>query len=274
MKTRVFSSGGNMENVGFNKGVIILSIALVVVVIGCIVFGLQMSSSISANKQDIATLIDQQASIQNSLSSADTNITALETKADTLTTDLQTQLSSINTQITNISNKLESTSTKESSDLSDLQNRVSNLEADINSLEDQLNNTNTVTSSLTSQVNSMNAQVSSLQNEIANINSQLETPVQLLTSGTITQAYGQESLVTTTNAVTDGHIYITGYSTSPTGYVYVTIDGGETSYYPFGTQSSTVVVPVQTGSIAIYFGNTATSGTVTAVFNSIIYYHY
>ena len=91
----------------------------------------------------------------------------------------------------------------------------------------------------------------------------------------ITQSYGQQSLVTSFTASGTGYLVINGYSTSSTGYVY-TINStyGNSSAYTFSTTSTTVTIPVQAGSIYIYFGNSDTSGTITAVFSSIYYYHY
>ena len=152
--------------------------------------------------------------------------------------------------------------------------QISSVEAQVASLTSQLSSANSKISSLESQLSSANSQITSLQSQITSQNTS-STSTQVAGSLTITQSYGQQTLVASFTASTTGYLYVTGYSTSSTGYIYtVNSTYGTSSTYPFNTTTSTVTIPVQAGTVYIYFGNSNTSGTVTANFSSIYYYHY
>jgi chaperonin cofactor prefoldin len=242
---------------------LVACIFLVIVIVGFLVFYLQTSTRISNNTDAISTL-------QSALVSVESDISSLEG-----------QLASAKSQITSLQSQTSSDSSKISSlqtQLASANSQISSLQTEITSLKNQVSSDSSRISSLQSELASLNSLVTSLQSQVTTLQYYLSsstTPTLIGSSLTITQSYGQQSLVTSFTASGVGYLVINGYSTSSTGYVY-TINStyGTSSVYAFSTTTTTVNIPVQAGSIYIYFGNSDTSGTVTAVFSSIYYYHY
>jgi len=95
----------------------------------------------------------------------------------------------------------------------------------------------------------------------------------LFSSQTITQSFSTQTLLYTFTPTQVGYIYITGTSTSITGYIRVT--NNTTSTYidrAFGT-GAIVSVPITPGqNYSIRFGNADASGVITATLSATYYY--
>ena len=99
------------------------------------------------------------------------------------------------------------------------------------------------------------------------------TPTTLFTSNHITQAAGAITLIYTFTPSQSGYIYVTGTSTTATGYIRIT-NNNTSAYadYPFGT-GATITASVTAGySYSISFGNSEVSGTYSATMSGT-YYH-
>ncbi len=95
----------------------------------------------------------------------------------------------------------------------------------------------------------------------------------LFSSQTISQAHGTQTLLYTFTPPYSGYIYISGTSSSTTGYIRITNNTTSSSTnYAFGT-GTTITAPVTAGySYSIRFGNSDASGTITATLSAIYYY--
>jgi hypothetical protein len=238
-------------------------IFLVIVIVGFTVFYLQTSTRISNNTNATSAL-------QSALVSVDSDISSLEGQL----ASAKSQIISLQSQTSSDSSKISSLQTQ----LASANSLISSLEAEITSLKNQVSSASSTISSLESQLSSLSSQITSLQSQVTTLQYYLSsstTPTLIGSSLTVTQSYGQQSLVTSFPASTTGYLYISGYSTSSTGYIYtINSNYGTSSTYTFGTTSTTVTIPVQAGTVYIYFGNSDSSGTITAYFSSIYYYHY
>ena len=98
--------------------------------------------------------------------------------------------------------------------------------------------------------------------------------IALFTSKSVTQNHGTQSTVKTYTPSYSGYFKITGTSSSATSYIRIYNNSlDDYTDYAFGT-GTTITAPVIAGNnYSIIFGNTASSGTVTATLSGT-YYHY
>lgn len=97
--------------------------------------------------------------------------------------------------------------------------------------------------------------------------------VTLFSSQPISQPFGSQTLLYTYTPGYNGYFYISGTSSSPTGYIRVTNNSTATyTDYPFGT-GTTVMATVSAGySYSIRFGNSDASGIITALLSATYKY--
>jgi len=91
----------------------------------------------------------------------------------------------------------------------------------------------------------------------------------LFTSQGVSQSANTQTLLYTFVPTYSGNIYISGTSSSSTGYIRVTNNTlNATVTYAFGTGTS-ITIPITGGySYSIYFGNTDATGTITATLSA------
>jgi prefoldin subunit 5 len=221
---------------------IVKAVIPVILVVVFIVVWVRISSRVGANTEAISTLNSQTESLQGQLSSLQTQFSSL-----------QSQLSSINSTITALSEQEDALS----SQITALQEERSSLTSLISESESQL-------SSLSSELESLQSSVDSLSKRVASLSSKLGESTLLFTL-TFSQGPGVQTTVYTFTPTYAGSIYISGSSSSSTGYVMVNNNtSGTSKTYAFGT-GKTVTAPLTAGnSYSVYFGNHDSSGTVTA----------
>jgi peptidoglycan hydrolase CwlO-like protein len=97
--------------------------------------------------------------------------------------------------------------------------------------------------------------------------------IPLFTSKTISQAHSTQTLLYTFTPTYNGYIYISGTSSSTTGYIRLINNSTSTfTDYAFGT-GTTINAVVNAGySYSLVFGNSDASGLITATLSAIYYY--
>jgi uncharacterized coiled-coil DUF342 family protein len=254
-------------------------VAVIIIILGVVGFSYYQNraSSTIANKEEvIASLESQATSLGNQLTSANTQITELQTQViadSTQITSLQNDLNTVNAQASSLQSQL----TSANDQITSLQSQLSSVSSQADSLQAQLGTSNSQISSLQIQLDAANARITTMETEKTNlqniVNLSLSTSVSSLDS--FSQSAGAETLIGYFTADYTGYVYVTGTSTTATGYVRVIGYYGGYYYtgynYSFGT-GNTVVMPVLPGTVYIYFGNTDLSGAPSADI-SIAYYY-
>ncbi len=245
-----------------NVPFLVTSVVLVAVIVVFAVFGFNLSNKISDNTNAITSLDAKVAGLQSTLNTANSDISALKTS-----------LSSASAQITSLQGDLATQTSK----LASLQTQLGAANSQIASAAARLNDDESKLASLDSQLASVNSQISSLQDQINTLNNRLYTlstsGTQILGSTTIAASSGAPAVVASFTASDAGYVTISGYSTSSTGYVYaVNSTYGNSSTYAFQTSATTVTIPIQPGTIYVYFGTA--DATAYAYITSVYYYHY
>lgn len=269
----------------FNTPFLVAGVLLVVLAVGFLFYYFHASSTISTANTAISNLKDQVSSALTQLNSAATQASTLGdqlTAANTQNATLKTQVASGASQVAGLQSQVNSFQ----ADLSATQDKLTAATAQATALQGQLTTANSQVTSLQSQLTSSTSQVSTLQSQVNSLTSQVQTlqsysgtnsgtSTQLATSLSMSDNAAQQALITSFTAGTSGYLTMTGYSTSYTGYVRtLNTTYGTSANYPFLTSSSTVTIPVQPGTVQIYFGNSDASGVVTANFTSIVYTRY
>ncbi len=195
---------------------------------------------ISTLQGQLASSTSQNSALQNQVSFDSTQISSLQGQLSSATSQvasLQTQVSTNNSQIS----RLQSQHSTDATQISTLQNQ---------------------SSSYQSQITSLQSQISSLQSQISSGRSYQTT---LFSSQTISQGPYVQTLVYTFTPTYSGISYISGTSSSSTGYISVTnTTTGASNPYTFGT-GTTISAPLIAGNnYSIYFGNHDSVGTITA----------
>jgi peptidoglycan hydrolase CwlO-like protein len=257
-----------------NKPLIVVGVLLVCLAIGFFFYYSNATSAISTANSLISNLRNQNTATVSQSNLMGDQLTAANSQITTLKSQLaadESQISTIQGQLSTTAAGLASTQNQlntANSQVSSLQGQLGNASSQATSLQGQLTSANTQISTLQSQVNSLNAQIQTLQTTINN--NQSSTSTQLISGLNITQNPGQQSLLTSFNATTSGYLNVTGYSSSVTGYIRtINTNYGASTNYTLGTASSTVMIPIQTGTVSIYFGNSDATGTITATINNI-----
>jgi septal ring factor EnvC (AmiA/AmiB activator) len=271
---------------------LITGIVLVLVIVGMVIFGMQTSAKIKADSSSISSLKTLSTSMQSQISSIDSQISTLDGNLSTANQQISTlksQLGSDETAISSLKQQLTSAGTQ----ITALQDQVTSVNSQIANLNTQTNANITQISSISNQISSINSQLATLSSSLSSLTTSLtdlqstvaslSTEVDNLTSTSwyshsttlassqsLSQGYGEQTLFATFFANYAGYLYISGTSTSSTSYITVkNTTSGTLNSYTFGT-GTTVSAPIQAGAIEIYFGNSASSGSVTAVL-SVVY---
>jgi len=169
-------------------------------------------------------------------------------------------ISTLNTQTTSLKSQLSSAS-----------QQLDNFNSQISALEKQTSSFTSQISALQSQFSSLNTQLTSLQSTVSSLSTQVTTLLSassqttLFSSQAISQGPGVQTLVYTFAPTYSGYIYISGSSSSATGYIMVTNStSGASTSYTFGTGTTVTASLTAGNSYSIYFGNRDASGTITA----------
>lgn len=279
-----------IKTTAYNRYLLAFGIILIIAIIGIIISIVLTFARTGADEDTISSLREEVLALESQLSTAQTELDSLASQVtgaegrvasiseqrDLDVATLQEGLTAANNQISSLGSQISSVL----SQLSGLQAEVISDDSQISSIEAQL-------SSLTSQMSSVSSSVASLQNSLTSLektvatlssivnrlNYPLTNPVALFTSKSVTQAAGTQTLLLTFTPIYSGYIYISGNSNSATGYIRITDNSTTTTQtYAFGTVNA-FTVPLTAGhNYSIFFGNTAVSGTVSAVLSAIYYY--
>jgi septal ring factor EnvC (AmiA/AmiB activator) len=261
----------------FSTSALILSVVLVIVIVAGLVFAFQASGKISTNKDAIAALqkrvatneateLSDIAALKTQIGALQSQVTANEGKLTTA----QTQLTAAQSKVTAHTDQLATLQGQ----LTALQGQVTPIQAQISSINDQMATQTASVASVQSQLSSLSSSISSLQSQISTLQGSGGTG-SITNPGTVQVGLNTYALVTTFTSSVAGTLYVTGSSTSVSGYVYVYNATYLTtsSRYAFAT-STTVQIPVSAGTNYLYFGNTDTTGTppIYGYFTSIYRY--
>ncbi len=260
----------------YNVFFLITGVILIGLIVGVTLLAVQANRVNSASEASIDTLNNQVTAVQSSVTSVNAAMTSLTDQVNsaisTMTSDISynsqeitaltrdlnsitSQLTTLNTQVTSLNARLddlETASTSASTSITSIQNQLSTISSQITSLQ-------STTSSLQTSINSLTTRVSALESSYST------KTTTLFTSYSITQDFNTRTLLTTFSPSGTGTLYVSGTSSSATGYIRVYNNTSSTyNDYTFGT-GTTISAPVTYGySYSIYFGNTASSGTVSA----------
>ena len=177
----------------------------------------------------------------------------------------QANLASVQGQVSSLQNQLATTSTQ----IPSLQTQLSTANAQVTALQSQLSTANSQVTALQSQVNSLTAQLAAIGSNTSTSN----TSTQIMGSTSIGAAPGARSAIASFTASATGYISITGYSSTANSYIMTTNSSyGNSANYTLNTASSTFSIPVQPGTVTVYFGNSDTVNTATAYITNVVYY--
>ncbi len=277
------------EKTKYNITQIIIGIIVAVAVIGIIVISIMTYLKTKSDEESIFTLREHLAALQNQLGTtrtdlasladqvadADSRITDLSDKESSDVASLQDDLTSANSQIFSLTNQIDTillqisslqhAVTSDTGIVGTIETQLSLIAADLSSLGDTTTALQTTLTSLENTVDSLISQVNELTQAASN-------PVVLFTSRTITQPFSTQTLLHTFAPTYSGNIYISGTSSSTTGYIRVTNNSTSTfTDYPFGTGTTVNAIVMGGYSYSIRFGNTEGSGTVTATLSAVYY---
>jgi septal ring factor EnvC (AmiA/AmiB activator) len=235
---------------------VVLAIAITVLII----LNFQIFSRINGDNSRISALEDQTASLQKQLSLADSQITTIGTN----NSNLMSQLVANGSQISSLSSQLSAAN----SQIASISRQISNSGSGIGTLTDQV-------SALTSQISKMQTQLAATMDNITSLQNQLNsqqttlntitTPVKLFSSLNVIQGSNTKTELITFTPAFSGYVSIGGISNSATSYISIVNNStGSSNSFSFGT-GTTIYTPLSGGvSYTIYFGNTDSSGTITA----------
>jgi len=137
---------------------LVIGIVLVIVIVGVIVLGLQLSNNIKANTNAINDLKTQDTSFKNSLTSFNTQLSTLDSKL----TQANNQLTQANNQISTLSAQV----TTDSAQITLLKSQLSAAAADLATLKTQVSTSTSKITSLESQITTLNSDIDDLQGQI------------------------------------------------------------------------------------------------------------
>ena len=269
---------------------IVVGIILIVAIIGIIILSIQAYVKANSDEDTIHLIQQQLATLKSNVSTTETKLNTLSAQFDDAEghiassdyeqdsdidvlqaglTAANNEISSINSQISSILSQISGLQSEEISDDS----QISSIKAQLASLSSQLSSVSSTTASIQTSLASLERTVATLSRIVNSLNYPLTNPVLLFTSKTISQVAGSQTLVYTFTPTVSGYLYITGNSSSSTGYIRITDNStSATQAYIFGT-ANTLNIPLTAGhNYSILFGNSATSGTVTAVLAGTYYY--
>jgi hypothetical protein len=262
---------------------LIIGIILVLAIVGGIIFGMQTSNNVTTNTNNITDLKAQLSSANSQvttlgtqLAEANSQIASIKTQEATDISALQAQLVSITAQITTANATLTSLKTQEATDVAALQASLADLTNQVTAVNTQLTalkaqETADITK-LTGQITSLQSTVTSLSTQVANLGSTGGNPSTLFPAQTYTQNFASVTAIYSFTPTYSGNVIIAGSSSSSTTFIRITNNNLNTSVdYTFGL-GTTVTIPLIGGiSYSISFGNTATSGTISANLTGTFY---
>jgi hypothetical protein len=169
---------------------------------------------------------------------------------------MQTNLTSATTQVSALANQINSFS----SQITALQGTNTSSGSQITALQTQLAAVNTQLTTLQNDITTLTTEVNTLSSSSSTSNQ-----VTLFSSESISQSADTQSLLYTFTPSYSGYVNISGSTNATAGYIRVTNNSlNSTTTYTF-TSGNMATVPLTTGyNYTLYFGNTNTSGTITA----------
>jgi trimeric autotransporter adhesin len=265
-----------------NTGFMIIGIILVLAIVGGIIFGIQTSSNITTNRNDIATLKNQSTAANSSISTltdqltaANASIASLKTLEASDVSGLKTQVASLTDQLTAANTQIASLKTLEASDVASLKTQIASHTDQITSITSQISSLKSLEASditalktqlatIQTSLTTLTTQVTNLATQVSNIGTTTGSST-LFTSTAVTQNPSTTTIIVNYNPTSSGTVTVTGSSSSTSGYIRVNnLSLGTFNVYLFGT-GTTISFPVQGGySYAILFGNSDATGTITA----------
>jgi uncharacterized phage infection (PIP) family protein YhgE len=186
------------------------------------------------------------------------------TSAQSELTSLQSGLATIQAGLTTTSNQITT-----------LTNQLTNINSLISTLQGNMTSASSQISSIQTQVSTITTQLTALQNSITNLNAEVNvitTTNPLFMSQGISQSANTQTQVYSFTPSYTGQIYISGTSSSSTGYIRVINNSTNvTNTYTFGTGAVITVGLIGGDNYTIYFGNSDNTGTIIATLSASYY---
>jgi uncharacterized protein YlxW (UPF0749 family) len=278
------------KTTAYNRYLLAFGIILVIAIIGIIISIIFTFARTGADEDTISTLREDVLALESQLSTAQAELDSLasqvmgaEGRVASISEQRDSDVAILQDGLTTASNQISSLSSQVSSVLSQISSlqaeiisddsQMTSIEAQLASLTSQLSSVSSTAASLQTSLTSLEKTVATLSSIVNRLNFPLSNPIALFTSKSITQAAGAQTMLYTFTPTISGYIYITGNSSSPTGYIRITDNSTITSQtYAFGTVNA-LTIPLTAGhNYSVIFGNAAASGTVSAVLTGIYYY--
>jgi TolA-binding protein len=159
-----------------------------------------------------------------------------------------------------------------SNQITALTNQLTNINGQITTLQ---SNVSSQISSMQTQLSTITTQLTALQNNVTSLSAEVSvitTTNPLFTSQGISQSFGTQTQVYTFTPSYTGEIYLSGTSSSSTGYIRVINNStSATNTYTFGTGTVITVGLIGGDNYTIYFGNSDTTGTIIATLSASYY---
>jgi archaellum component FlaC len=188
---------------------LVIGILLVIVIIGVIVFGLQLSNNITANTNAINDLKAQDTSFKTSLTNFNTQIASISSKLD----QISTQLADAKTQISDVSTK----QTADATQFTAIKNQLATVSSDIATLKTQTADIAT----LKADVATLKADVATLKTKANDLQSQIDDLEGSSSSGDYDTLVSNKDYSIDAD---DGYVLVKSSYVDPDydGYLYIT----------------------------------------------------
>jgi hypothetical protein len=274
-----------LEDRRLNLPFLVTAILLVVVIVFSIVFYVNTSNNFKSDRTSITDLQGQITTLKSQLAQANTTAATLQTDLNAAKTQVSTldgKLTTSNTQITTLTDQLNTQVKSISDQIAALQKQVSDSTSLLNSVKNdtvsqgtKITALDTALNTLKTQVTTLETNVTALTTKVNNLSNVANNPVTIISSQSYTATGGATPtyMGTYTPTTYSGYIYVSSTTALTTGYIraYYGSTSGSYQDYPF-SGAYQVSIPVTAGiSYPLYFGNTASSGTITAVLSAVFY---
>jgi hypothetical protein len=268
-----------LEERRLNVPFLVTAIILVVVIALGIVFYINTSNNFSTDRASVSNLKAQVTSLQTQLTAANNAAAALQNDLNTAKTQItklegqlattNTQLTSVNTQVTSVKDQI-TTLQKQLTDTTNLLNGVKN---DLTTQGTKVTALDTAISALNTKVTALQATVTTLTTQVNNLTTVANNPVTLASNISVTATAAAPQYFATLISNNSGSIQVVSNTALATGVVklYYNSTNNLLGDYSF-SGGTTVNIPVTSGvQYLLYFGNSASSGSITAVVNATFY---
>jgi prefoldin subunit 5 len=265
-------------------GIVLIAAIIAVIVLSSLTYVKTVSdeNTISMLREQLFALQTQLSTVRTGLdtltgqvATADAQIDSLSDKESSDVSSLQDGLSSANELISSLNNQINGVVSQINSLQTDIYSdtgTIASIKSQLSSISSQLSNLSSTTTSLQNALTSLENTVDLLVEQVNELTAAATNPVILFSSRFVSQTFGTQTLLYTFTPTYNGYIYISGTSSSTTGYIRATNNTTSTyTDYAFGTGATISAAVIGGYNYSIRFGNSEASGTVTATLSAIYY---